>query len=173
MRHNPGKTNHTQTQTHAKGKQNNKTSELVISIDIEFYVFEKARKKNKQIYENYKIHVIFAYYYKTILLSFINKKKTRERETHKYRKQNTRTRQERYTERLERTIPSQTFSTDTLISRSETIEKTPLFAIIKLVPFTGKQKFTHNARNAKVTVIFTLEKQENKIREESKRRMVK
>lgn len=172
MRHNPGKTNHTQTQTHAKGKQNNKTSELVISIDIEFYVFEKARK-NKQIYENYKIHVIFAYYYKTILLSFINKKKTRERETHKYRKQNTRTRQERYTERLERTIPSQTFSTDTLISRSETIEKTPLFAIIKLVPFTGKQKFTHNARNAKVTVIFTLEKQENKIREESKRRMVK
>uniref|UniRef100_A0A8D8NPE8 (northern house mosquito) hypothetical protein n=1 Tax=Culex pipiens TaxID=7175 RepID=A0A8D8NPE8_CULPI len=78
MRHNPGKTNH--TQTHAKGKQNNKTSELVISIDIEFYVFEKARK-NKQIYENYKIHVIFAYYYKTILLSFINKRKTRERDT--------------------------------------------------------------------------------------------
>lgn len=45
--------------------------------------------------KNYKIHVIFAYYYKTILLSFINKKKTRERHT----KQNTQTRPERYTER--------------------------------------------------------------------------
>lgn len=43
--------------------------------------------------KNYKIHVIFAYYYKTILLSFINKKKTRERHTkqntHKHAKSDT------------------------------------------------------------------------------------
>lgn len=47
--------------------------QLVISIDIEFYVFET--RKVKEIKENYKIHVIFAYYYnenkKTTLLSFI------------------------------------------------------------------------------------------------------
>lgn len=65
MRHNPGKTNHTQTQTHAKGKQNNKTSELVISIDIEFYVFEKARKKINKFMKIIKymlyLHIIINY----------------------------------------------------------------------------------------------------------------
>lgn len=67
MRHNPGKTNHTQTQTHAKGKQNNKTSELVISIDIEFYVFEKARKKINKFMKIIKymlyLHIIIKLFY--------------------------------------------------------------------------------------------------------------
>lgn len=46
--------------------------------------------------KNYKIHVIFAYYYKTILLSFITKRK-QERDTQN--KTHTQTRPERYTER--------------------------------------------------------------------------
>lgn len=56
------KTNLSQIRALKTRKHKQKQDEqLVISIDIEFYVFET--RKVKEIKENYKIHVIFAYYY--------------------------------------------------------------------------------------------------------------
>lgn len=56
------RTNSSQIRASRTHKHKQKQSEqLVTSIDIKFYVFET--RKLKEIKENYKIHVIFAYYY--------------------------------------------------------------------------------------------------------------
>lgn len=155
-RHNPGE-NQFHKHTHRLTQNANKTtrwanSSLVLILN---FMYSKD-KKNKQIYENYKIHVIFAYYYKTILLSFIKTKRKQERDTHNKNK-TTHKHAKSDTPKGWNEPLHQTFTRDShfpLQNNSASL----LFANQTRSIYRTTQKFTPNARNANVIVIFTLEK---------------